>query len=136
MIRKTPFSEGWSLFKFNNLGLALGTNLKFYISLSKGLKLKVRKFWGLIPTFVEVAGENLVGGLFGLPSFWIGLKQLKISYTHGKIVKIYIAYELGTSSSHNNDPALKNCLFGALTLTKNADIDKYGYSDYGIGFDR
>ena len=27
-------------------------------------------------------------------------------------------------------------LFGALTLTKNADTDKYGYSGYGIGFDR
>ena len=26
--------------------------------------------------------------------------------------------------------------FGAVTLTKNADIDKYGYSGYGIGFDR
>ena len=25
---------------------------------------------------------------------------------------------------------------GAVTLTKNADIDKYGYSGYGIGFDR
>ena len=23
-----------------------------------------------------------------------------------------------------------------VTLTKNADIEKYGYSDYGIGFDR
>ena len=31
---------------------------------------------------------------------------------------------------------LKNCLFGAVTLTKNSDIDKYGYSGYGIGFDR
>ena len=31
---------------------------------------------------------------------------------------------------------LKNCLFGAVTLTKNADYDKYGYSEYGIGFDR
>ena len=38
--------------------------------------------------------------------------------------------------SHNNDPTLKNCLFGAVTLTKNADIDKYEYSGYGIGFDR
>ena len=28
------------------------------------------------------------------------------------------------------------CLFDAVTLTKNADIDKYGYSGYGIGFDR
>ena len=43
---------------------------------------------------------------------------------------------LGASSSHNNDPKLKNCLFGAITLTKNADIDKYGYSGYGIGFDK
>ena len=64
------------------------------------------------------------------------LKQPKISYTHGKVVNIYIVYELGASSSHNNDPTLKNCLFGAVTLTKNADIDKYGYSCYGIGFDR
>ena len=64
------------------------------------------------------------------------LKQSKISYTHGKVVNIYIVYELGASSSHNNDPTLKNCLFDAVTLTKNADIDKYGYSGYGIGFDR
>ena len=26
--------------------------------------------------------------------------------------------------------------FGAVTLTKNVDIDKYQYSGYGIGFDR
>ena len=63
------------------------------------------------------------------------LKQSKISYTHGKIVNIYIVYELGASSSHVIDPSLKNCLFGTVTLTKNADIDKYGYSGYGIGFD-
>ena len=49
---------------------------------------------------------------------------------------------MGASSSHlllgssNNDPSLKNCLFGKVTLTKNADIDMYGYSGYGIGFDR
>ena len=48
----------------------------------------------------------------------------------------HIVYELGASSCHNNDPTLKNCLFGAVTLTKNADIYKYGYSGYGIGFDR
>ena len=64
------------------------------------------------------------------------LKQRKISYTHGTIVNIYIVYELGASGSNDNDPTLKNCLFGAVTLTKNADIDKYGYSGYGIGFDR
>ena len=54
------------------------------------------------------------------------LKQPKISYTHGKVVNIYIVYELGASSSHNNDPTVKNYLFGTVTLTKNAGIDKYG----------
>ena len=34
------------------------------------------------------------------------------------------------------NPTLKNCLFGAVTLTKNADIEKYGYFGYGIEFDR
>ena len=64
------------------------------------------------------------------------LKQTKISYTHGKVVNIYTVYELGASSSHVYNPALKNCLFGAVTLTKNADFDNYGYSGYGIGFDK
>ena len=64
------------------------------------------------------------------------LKQSQISYTNGKIYFVYIVYELGASSSHINDPTLINCLFGAVTLIKNADIDKYGYSGYGIGLDR
>ena len=34
------------------------------------------------------------------------------------------------------NPTLKNCLFDAVTLTKNTDVDKYKYSGYGIGFDR
>ena len=51
------------------------------------------------------------------------------------MVNIYIIYELGTSTSHIDGPTLKNCLFGAVTLPKNADIDKYGYSGYGTGFD-
>ena len=39
-----------------------GRNLKFSNSVAKGLKLKVKKFVGLIPTFVEVTGEKLVSG--------------------------------------------------------------------------
>ena len=35
-----------------------------------------------------------------------------------------------------SDPTLENCLFGAVTLTKHVNIDRYGYSGYGIGFDR
>ena len=52
------------------------------------------------------------------------LKQPKISYIHGRKENIHIVYELGASSSNNNDPTLKNCLYGAVTLTKSADIDK------------
>ena len=62
MTRKTAFFEGWPWFKFNNLGLTLGANLTFYISVAKGLKLKVRNFWMLIPTFAGVTEEKLVGG--------------------------------------------------------------------------
>ena len=39
---------------------------KFYTSLTKGLKLKVRKFWEISPTFVEVTrsyrGKTSTGG--------------------------------------------------------------------------
>ena len=65
--QKNHFFEEWSWFKFNNLGLALGTNLNFCISVAKGLKLKVRKFLRLIPTFIEVTGGKLVGGAFAPP---------------------------------------------------------------------
>ena len=59
-----------------------------------------------------------------------------LTYDYGSRVNIYIVYELSASSSNDSDPTLKNCLFGAITLTKNGDIEKCGYSGYGIGFDR
>ena len=65
------------------------------------------------------------------------LKQSnKPTYTHKTMVNIYIVYKRGASTSNDNDPTLKNVLFIAVTLTKNADIDKYEYSGYGAGFDR
>ena len=64
------------------------------------------------------------------------LKQNKITYNHKKIVNLYIVYEIRKSYIISDYPTLENCLFGAVSLTKNADIDKYGYSGYGIRFDR
>ena len=64
------------------------------------------------------------------------LKQDKVTYNHGKIVNIYIVYEIRKNYSISTYPTLENCLFGAVSLTKNADIDQYKYSGYGIGFDR
>ena len=63
------------------------------------------------------------------------LKQDKITFTHEKIVNIYIVYELDKIYVKIS-PMLVNCLFGAVSLIKNADIDKYKNSGYGIGFDR
>ena len=54
------------------------------------------------------------------------LKQDKSTYSHGKIVNIYIVYEINKKdNTTSSDPTLENCLFGAVTLTKNTDIDKY-----------
>ena len=64
------------------------------------------------------------------------LRRDKITYDHGKIVNIYIVYEINRNFNIISYPALKNCLFGEVSLTKNADIGKYKYSRYRIGFDR
>ena len=40
--------------------MELGMPFKFYINMAKGFRVPVRKFWGLIPTSVEVTGEKLV----------------------------------------------------------------------------
>ena len=46
---------------------------------------------------------------------------------------ICIVYEL-ISTLSSFDPTLEKCLFGAVKLTKNANIDTWKYSGYGIGF--
>ena len=63
------------------------------------------------------------------------LKQDKVTYNHGTIVNIYIVYEISKNYNISSYPTLENCLFGAVSLTKNIDIDQYKYSRYGIGFD-
>ena len=65
------------MFKISNLGLTLSMALKFYTSVTKGLKLKIRKILGLAPTFVEVTGEKLVEVAFLLsPSLLFILKNV------------------------------------------------------------
>ena len=64
------------------------------------------------------------------------LKQDEITFTDGKIVNVCISYEINLwNNVDSRDPTLGDSLFGAVTLVKNADIDKYKYSGYGIGFD-
>ena len=87
LTRKISFLETYSLFKFNNLGLPLGTAFKLYTSEAKRLKLKDRKFFGLTPTFAEFTVENLIGGIFLLPI----LNRVKTQDVRklGKISKLY-----------------------------------------------
>ena len=51
------------------------------------------------------------------------LKQNAITYIYEKSANIYIFNEINKNDhSTISDPALENCLFGAVTLTKNADM--------------
>ena len=42
------------------------------------------------------------------------LKQDKVIFNHGKVVNIYIVYQLDVSTSSDSDPTIKKCLFGAV----------------------
>ena len=66
------------------------------------------------------------------------LKQSDHIFPHKKVVNVYIVYELAASSSHDSDPIIKNYLFGAVTLTENADIgfdtrSSFSFSSGGFG---
>ena len=57
MTRKSNFFEGYSWLKLDYLGPALAMALKLFICATNEIKIKVKTFWRLIPTFVEVTGE-------------------------------------------------------------------------------
>ena len=59
-------------------------------------------------------------------------KQHGILFNHGKIENIYIAYGINKIFDIDSYPTPKDCLFGAVKLTKHPDIDQYKYSGYGI----
>ena len=60
------------------------------------------------------------------------LEQDAVTFTYGKIVNIYIVYEISKNINISDYPTLENCLFGAVIFAKNTDIDRYKYSGYGI----
>ena len=47
------------------------------------------------------------------------LKQDKVTFNRGKVVNIYIVYEISKSTNISDYLTLENCLFGAVSLTKN-----------------
>ena len=52
------------------------------------------------------------------------MKWDSITFNHGKVINIYIVYEISKSINISNYPLLENYLFGTVSLTKNTDIDK------------
>ena len=57
-------------------------------------------------------------------------------YIPKKVINIYIFYTLNPQLRNSKtDFTLGNCLLESVILTKNADLDKYKYSCYGIRFD-
>ena len=52
------------------------------------------------------------------------------------MINLFIIYEWDSWPwDLNTDFALRGCFFRGIKLTKNAGVDKYSYSGYGVGFD-
>ena len=73
--------------------------LKFYTSVTKGFKLKVRKFYRLIPTFVEVTGEKQVGSLFSLI-----LNRIKVELRGERLDSLQLFLGIDTMTTTNELP--------------------------------
>ena len=94
---------------------------KYFISITNTLTVLSWQSKGLStenidpPTTSLSPSINYVGNKIRVKCTGSCLKQSnKLTFTHKNIVNIYIFYELGASTSNDNDPTLKNCLFGAL----------------------
>ena len=59
-----------------------------------------------------------------------------VTFNNKKVVNIYIIYDISKSINIRDYPTLEYCLFGTVSLNENADIDRYEYFGYGIGFGR
>ena len=85
---------------------------------SKGLSVE-----SIIPpsahnNFVNPPSLNYLGTKIRVRFTGSCLKQPEISYTHGKIVNIYIVYEINKKNDTIiSDSTLENCLFDVVTLT-------------------
>ena len=55
------------------------------------------------------------------------LKRDRATFNHGTIINVNTVYETSRNFNISNYPAVENCLFGAVSLTKHADIDQYKY---------
>ena len=57
--------------------------LKFNTNVTERLKLKVRKFWELIPIFVEIIREKLVGCFFNITNLICNTLNMLVESFYG-----------------------------------------------------
>ena len=126
------------MYRYFKRFVGVGTGNYIYFWKSRGLSdenitAPTTSDYGVNPQ-VSYYGTKAWGKFDG--SCW---KQEKVAFNHGKVVHIYIVYEITKIvdfSGNNNRPKIENALFRTVSLTKNADTDKYKYSGYGTRFDR
>ena len=63
------------------------------------------------------------------------MNQYKATISPKNVVNLFICRLDVSQRDLNTKLTLGDCLFGAVKLTKNADLNKYGYSGYGIDLD-
>ena len=63
------------------------------------------------------------------------MQQKTVTHSHKKLENFYVAYEITNFHGIDSYPTMTNALFGAIKLTKYADI-KYKHFRYGIGFNK
>ena len=120
---------------FRRIVVGVGSGNYIYYRKSKGLSDE--RINSITASSYKVAPQLSYYGTKTRIEFNVScLKQDSFTFNHEKVLNIYIAYEINESISISDYQTLENCLFGAVSLTKNADIHKYKYSGYGIGFDR
>ena len=93
-------------------GLALDMALKFYTRVAKGLKLKARKLWGLISTFVEVIGEKLADGTFCR----LFLNRVKVNLASQAELTPYLSLNITTNT-------ILKCILPKAKLTTHHSLD-------------
>ena len=65
----------------------------------------------------------------------ICLRQNSVTFNHEKVVRTYNVYEISKSINISDYLTLEKCLFGAVTLTKNADLISISTNIVDMEFD-
>ena len=140
---KNHFEEGGTLSylvfkpinKFFRRIIGVGNGEYIYFWKSKGLSDE-RINYIIASNYIITPSLKYLGAKIRVKFNGSCLRQDKTTYTHGKIINIYIVYEISKNYNVSSYPGSENCLFGAVSLTKNADINLYKYLGYGVGLDR